>query len=324
MDTQPIFCEGENETVSPIKRRFVFFIQGFILSVLVFLGLDRAQWNLENYLYADISRPISNLAEASSNRSGEQLPELNAKAALVKKIGPTGRERFIFKFNPDAPLPLASLTKLMTAVVVAEGGEKYALDAIVTISGEAAGQEDVPVFGNLKARQNYTVGELLGLMMQYSSNDAAYALSEAIGTDAFIKKMNQKAEELGLTSTFFLNSTGLDLDDGRTNISSAKDLAALTQFILTEHRNILDITAQEQDYATLNGIHSLEFWDGQTLVGGKTGYTVKAGGCMVVVSKDGKNSVFINVLLGAKSPESRVAEMQKLINLANNQLKTIQ
>jgi D-alanyl-D-alanine carboxypeptidase (penicillin-binding protein 5/6) len=318
MDTQSSFCEEEAKTTSPNKRRVVFFMQGFILSALVFWGLNSAQNDLENYLYADISQPVRNLAQASYARPDDPSMELAAKAALVKKIGAAGREKFIYKLNEDSAAPLASLTKLMTATIVLENKNRYADDLSVSISPAAASRDDVPIFGNLKAGEHYTVKELLELMLQYSSNDAAFQLSEVIGTADFVEKMNSKAGELGLASTVFFNPSGLDLDNGDTNTSSPKDMVVLTQYILENHPKILEMTARMPAYLTVNGIHNLEFWDGQTLVGGKTGYTAKAGGCMVVVSRDSQNITYINVLFGAASAESRVREMQKLINLANN------
>jgi len=317
MDIQSAFGEDRGEATAK-RRRFVFFAGGFVLSVLFFLGLNVAQAGFENYLYADISQPVRSLVFANPVRAS--VPEINlvAGAALVKKIGAGGRERFVFKLNGESLMPIASLTKLMTATIVLENKDRYAMDMPVIISNEAASQEDVPVFGNLRTGDTYTVAQLLGLMLQYSSNDAAYALSEVIGSAGFVDKMNGKAGDLELDSTLFFNSSGLDLDNGDTNISSAKDMVVLSQYILDHHPEIFEMTSQMPAYLTVNGIHNLEFWDGQTLIGGKTGYTVKAGGCMVVVSRDAANNIFINVLLGADSAESRVREMQKLINLANN------
>ncbi|HOX30479.1 MAG TPA: serine hydrolase [Candidatus Paceibacterota bacterium] len=318
MDTQSTFCEEEMKKTSPNKRRVVFFMQGFIFSALVFWSLNSAQNGLESYLYADISRPIANLALASSARSSEAPLEIKAKAALVKKIGANGREKFIYKLDGDDPIPLASLTKLMTATIVLENKDRYDYDELVLVSSAAASQDDVPVFGNLTAKDEYTIKELLELMLQYSSNDAAFQLSEVIGTSNFVDKMNNKAAELGLDSTVFFNPSGLDLSNGDTNMSSPKDMVDLTEYILENHSEILEMTARMPAYLTVNGIHSLEFWDGQVLVGGKTGYTAKAGGCMIVVSRNSQNTTYINAVFGADSAESRVREMQKLINLSNN------
>jgi D-alanyl-D-alanine carboxypeptidase (penicillin-binding protein 5/6) len=317
MDTQPSFCEEPEKKASVKRRRLLFFAEGLVFGALFFWGLNEAQANFESYLYADISQPIQNLVLVSSVRQDES-PELAAKAALVKKIGVTGRERFVFKKNAESSMPLASLTKLMTAVIILENKDWYAMDMSVIISKEAASQDDVPIFGNLRSGDSYTIAALLELMLQYSSNDAAYALSEVVGTTDFVDKMNKKAIDLKLDSTFFFNPSGLDLDDGNTNTSSAKDIAALCQYIFEREPEIFEITARMPAFLTINGIHNLEFWNGQTFVGGKTGFTAKAGGCMVVLSKDANGSNFINVLLGADSAETRVVEMQKLINLDNN------
>jgi D-alanyl-D-alanine carboxypeptidase len=315
MDKPLSFSQSLNMKKSVAISRPASFIAAFVLSVLAFWGLSEVQKNLEDYMYADISRPLQNMSAVSFSAPDGRGADLCAKAAMVRKIGAAGKGRIVYKLNEDEILPIASITKLMTAVIVSENPDRFDQNLAVTVSPAAASQEDVPVFGNLEAGHSYTVGNLMELMLQYSSNDAAYALSEVIGPGAFVGKMNEKAKSLGLASTTYYNPTGLDLDDGRANASTAKDLTDLAAFILKEHPGIFSITAGFAGYLTSNGIHSLELWDGETLAGGKTGYTEKAGGCMIVLFKDLKGSTFVNVLLGASSSETRVAETQKLINL---------
>jgi len=206
----------------------------------------------------------------------------------------------------------------MTATVILEHPEIYDLNRPVIVSETAASQYDVPVYGNLNAGESSTVSDLLRSMLFYSSNDAAWALSEVMGEKEFTAAMNAKSKELNLVHTEFYNPNGLDCDDGMANHSSASDLILLAKYIIQNHPQILDYSAQPGPYLTENGILNLKFWDGNALVGGKTGFTEKAGGCMAVVFKDVNNRKYINVILGAVSPESRVAQMQKLINYANN------
>lgn len=317
MDKPLSFSQTLNMPKARPASRFMPLAAAFLLSAAVFWGLNAAQKDIEDYLYADISRPLQNLGAVQIIMPGARKADLAARAAMVRKIGAAGNAKVIYKQNEDEILPIASLTKLMTAVIVAENPKEFDSALTVAVSPVAALQDDVPVFGNLKAGETYTVAGLTELMLQYSSNDAAYALSEVVGTDNFVALMNKKTGELGLDSTAYYNPTGLDLDDGRTNTSSAKDLANLAAFILGRHPEIFSITALPAGYQTANGIHSLELWDGQTLAGGKTGYTEKAGGCMIVLFKDLKGSTYINVLLGASSAETRVEETQKLINLAS-------
>jgi len=303
------------KSLSVIKRIFLF-VFALVVGGLFCAVINNSQARLENYLYAQISQPVAQIV-LSQKADGRDM-ELAAAAAYSLRVGASGRERVIFRKNIKQALPIASLTKLMTALVVLEHPEIYDLDRQITISGDAAIQNDVPVFGNLIADQIYTTKELLHLMLFYSSNDAAFALSEVMGVDKFVNAMNQKAKELDMESAEFYNPSGLDLDDGTANQMSAKDLMFLTKHILDSHPEIIEYTIQRGPYITENGIFSLKLWDGQKIVGGKTGYTPKAGGCMILILKNDNQWRYFNILLGASSTESRVVEMQKLINYASN------
>ncbi|UMX47438.1 MAG: serine hydrolase [Candidatus Nealsonbacteria bacterium DGGOD1a] len=305
-------------SVSEVAERLLIFIVAGLAGGLACAAINDGQSSLENYLYAQASAPIGQMDFFMPEKKAAPNLYLDAKASVSLRIGATGREKTIFKKNADEVLPIASLTKLMTAAVVFENPNPYVLDRQIMVSEAAAAQNDVPVFGNLQARETYTVRRLLNLMLFYSSNDAAYALSEVMGNDEFIAAMNKKAQSLGLEDTVFYNSNGLDMDDGNTNHSSAADLIILVKYILENHREIFYFTIRSDMYLTENGIFNIKLWDGQSLIGGKTGYTEKAGGCMVLIVENQKNQRYINILLGSTSPETRVAEMQKLINFANN------
>jgi len=100
-------------------------------------------------------------------------------------------------------------------------------------------------------------------------------------------------------------------------------LTNLTKYIIQNHPEIFNYTIQPGPYLTENGIFNLNFWNGNNLIGGKTGFTEKAGGCMVVLFKDDNNYQYINVVLGSTDSEDRVAQMQKLINYVNNADKSL-
>jgi|GEM_PF-464914 D-alanyl-D-alanine carboxypeptidase (penicillin-binding protein 5/6) len=301
-----------------VAKRILYFAAAGTFSGLFFFAVNIGQVRFEDFLYAQISEPLDSIVYATPAARTKSELELDAKAAISLRIGATGRERMIYQKNTDGVLPIASLTKLMTATVVLETPEIYNLDKQVAISYAAANQNDVPVFGNLKPGEVYSVRQLLNLMLYYSSNDAAAALAEMIGEDRFVSSMNSKAAGIGLAKTTFYNPHGLDIADGKANLSSANDLLALVKYILKNHPEIFAFSIQPGPYLTENGIFSLNLWDGQTLTGGKTGYTELAGGCMISVFENAKHRQYINILLGAVSSESRVIEMQKLINYANN------
>lgn len=297
--------------------RLKLFLVGFVLSSLFFWSLNAAQMDFENLLLAQITEPIENIPAVELPPKPEPI-ELEAKAAFSFKTNHAGRQRVVLKKNADDVLPIASLTKLMTAVVVMENGDRYDFGKPVLISKESSGQDNVPVYGNLAAGEAYTVKNLMEMMLLYSSNDAAYALSEVAGTGEFVGKMNQKAAELGLGKTRFYNPTGLDMENGDANRSSAGDLVSLSRYILEKHPSIFRMSSTPGAFSVRNGIFDLNLWDGQKLSGGKTGYTQQAGGCMVMLFEDSKQNIFINAILGARSSEDRVKEMQKLVNFINN------
>ena len=315
--------KNDPKSAHEIFRRLFFFVFGIAMSGSMCLAVNDSQLGLENYLYAKISEPTENIILAKAVKEENPGLDLEAKAAYSLRIGTGGREKIIYRRNEDEVYPIASLTKLMAATVIFENPDYYDFDRQVTVSDEAAAQYDVPVFGNLNAGETYTVSQLLNLMLFYSSNDAAYALAEVMGTNQFVAAMNSKAADLGLVGAEFYNPHGLDLENGSTNHASAADLMILAKYILNNHPQIFDYSIKPGPYMTENGIFSLNFWDGNSLIGGKTGFTEKAGGCMVVVFKDDAGRRYINVILGASTPESRVNQMQKLINYANNSAQTL-
>ncbi len=317
----PRRLRGRNYNASApgsVGKKILCFIGAGIFSGMLFAAINDGQLKLEDYLYAQISEPMNNVVYATSLPKNQSEINLAAKSALSLRIAANGREHLIYQKKSDEQMPIASLTKLMTATVILESPAVYDFDKQIVVSQIAARQDDVPSFGNLKAGEVYSVRQLLGLMLHYSSNDAAWALSESMGETEFVAAMNRKAADLGLDKTVFYNPHGLDLDNGSTNLSSADNMLLLVRYILKNHPEIFSLSIQSGPYVTENGIFNLKLWDGQNLVGGKTGYTEKAGGCMIIVF-DGKNQRrYINILLAAESSETRVVEMQKLINYTNN------
>ena len=301
-----------------------FFLIAFILSLPFWWGINALTNHLENYFYAQISQPFQEMSFVKVPEKPQKPNlDLQTKAAISVKINEVGREKILFRKNIDQPLPIASLTKLMTAVIVLENSEDDSLSKKVIVSPKAASQENVPVFGNLKSGDKLSVKKLLELMLIYSSNDAAWALFEVIGQEYFVEKMNQKAEILGLENTHFVNPTGLDPENLLYNLdnldyfnySTARDLVKLAQYILKEHPLIFEISRKEPLYLIKDGIFDLFLT--QKVIGGKTGYTDEAGGCILFIFKNDEGNLFINVILGTPSASARIAEMQKLIDYAS-------
>ena len=298
----------------------------FFVSLPLWLGINVFQKNLEHFLTAQISQPLEGMVLQEIIPKEPQRPKLEiaAKSALVVESKKNGREIVHFQKNPNEILPIASLTKLMTAVIVLEDDNYDLENTVVAISEKAAAKENVPYCGNLKTGKVYNVKTLLELMLVCSSNDAAFALSEVVGEEKFIEKMNQKARELEMANTHFKNPTGLDPEpEGLTfnsdtmeqfNYSTAKNLLKLSKFIIKKYPFIFETSLNGAQLPTKNGISDLILLENKEILGGKTGYTYTAGGTMLFIFQDEKENIFFNIILGTDSPEGRKEEMQRIVH----------
>ncbi len=249
--------------------------------------------------------------------------ETGADSALSLLVYPEEQNlqpKILFKKEIDKKLPIASVTKLMTAVVVLEN---YSLQSEIKISKEAIDQEGES--GRLNIDEIISTEDLLYIMLIESSNDAAEAFAENMGKEKFIELMNQKAKSLEMENTFFVNPNGLDAaGQNSLNYSSALDLAKLVIYIQKNHPLIGEILSRKEfSFNSPDGQfrHSLVstnslLYDSQTLWG-KTGYTKKANGCMVnlIRPQSNDNLIIINVVLGA---DDRFYEIQRLTDWLNN------
>ena len=299
-----------------LPKKTLFLV--LILVIPLWWGISFSKKKVENFFYAQISQPLESIRPINIPlKQDKEKPELKVESAISIKISKTGREKTLLTNNSKRAMPIASLTKLMTALIVLEN---TSLSEIVTVSQTAALQDDVPIHGNLKGGEPLSVEQLLDLMLIYSSNDAAFALSEVIGEEEFVEKMNEKAKFLGLKDTYFTNSTGLDPKDLEEipNYSTVRDLSTLSKYILENYPLIFEMSLKKGPYPTSNGVSDLFLPYSQKLIGGKTGYTKKAGGCMLMVFENEKGNRFINIILGTDSPTDRIQEMQRIINWINS------
>ena len=242
----------------------------------------------------------------SAGQDADNIKNLSAKAAIVVD-GDTGE--VIFQKNADEKLPMASLTKLMTAVIISEN---FDLEEKIKISKDAVAQDSVA--GGLEKDEEFTAEDLMKVMLIVSSNDAAMAFQEYFAGKNLdlIALMNRKAEELGMRDTRFANVAGLD-DDG--HYSTARDLVKLASYVLKTDGTILGIISQKQSTVrSLNkniphyllSTNQLLQKNNQEILGGKTGFTKNAQGCMISVLKSGK----VIVVLGS---QDRFGETERLI-----------
>ena len=306
-----------------MRQGLRYLLIGFFVSLPLWWTINIFQNNLENVFYANISQPLENIILAQGpTKNKVTKPDIQAQSVFSVKINKFGRKKVLLRKEVDKVLPIASLTKLMTALIVIEDPENYTFSKKVIISEMAANQENVPIYGNFNAGDSFSVKELLSWTLIYSSNDAAWALSEVIGNNNFVEEMNQKAQELGLNNTYFVNPTGLEPEDlnynsiiiNHINRSTAQDLLSLAQYILENHPLIFSISLEHGPYELENGVSNLSLPNNVKVLGGKTGYTHEAGGCILLVLIDQKESIFIDIILAALSPQQRIVELQKLIN----------
>lgn len=180
------------------------------------------------------------------------------------------------EYNADKRLPMASTTKIMTAIIIIEEND---LNDVITVPNEAAGVEGSSIY--LKKGEQIDVKDLLYGLMLRSGNDSAAALAiyNSGSIEEFVKKMNKRAEELGAVNTNFANPSGLPNSDHYT---TARDLCKIARYAMQNEtfRKIVGTASYKGKYKSfVNKNKMLYNYDGAN--GVKTGYTVKAGRCLV-------------------------------------------
>jgi D-alanyl-D-alanine carboxypeptidase len=239
--------------------------------------------------------------------------------------------KLLYLSNAQEPLPPASMSKMMTEVLVLDrlkAGQLSWRDQVVVSSYAAnVGGAGMGLF----AGQTITAKLLFDAMAIHSANDAAIALAEFIGGSEanFVMKMNEKAQKIGLSKdTHFANATGLssiDLDsysmaaaDGDT-VMTAKDVALLARYLIETHPEVLNVTkrvsaagGKNTDLQTTNEMLPGQRFGTEGNEGLKTGYTERAGYCFTGATVvDGRR--YITVVMGTSSPEARFEETKKLL-----------
>lgn len=213
-------------------------------------------------------------------------PTVSAKAAILIN---GESEAVYFAENADLRLPMASTTKVMTALVAADA---LPLDTVVKVAPEAVGVEGSSVY--LYAGEELTLESLLYALLLESANDAAVAIACAVSgsVERFAERMNEKAAQLGLTDTHFTNPHGLDHEEHYT---TAHDLARITaaalrsetlRTIVSTYKHTVPQSGTDGVRLFINHNRLLRTYDG--CIGVKTGYTMRSGRCLVsAAERDG-------------------------------------
>jgi D-alanyl-D-alanine carboxypeptidase len=256
--------------------------------------------------------PLANASYAPVRDTTAADPEVEANAALLYHLE-SGRE--LWSKNADLQVPIASLTKLLSAMVVEE---LFLPDELVTVASDSIRVDGTKQ--TLYADEQLSVRDLRAMMLVESSNDAAYALAayaRSLGID-FVTKMNQKAWTLGMGDCVFTDPAGLD----DAAYCTADDLIRLVRAALRTEPELWPIMATPRlTVHSVDGrlahevISTNELLDEMPgIIGGKTGHTDAALGCLILVVKlPGKDDTLISIVLGSRA---RFTDTRTLVSWA--------
>jgi len=255
--------------------------------------------------------------------------KLTAGATLL--INSTNNE-LIYADNVYDKLYPASLTKLLTALIVIKYGE---LSDMVSISYNASHiTEPGAKLCGYQEGDLITLETLLNSLLIYSGNDAAIAIAEHIGgsEESFVNKMNEEAKLIGATHSNFVNSHGLHDNDQYT---TAYDLYLVFHELMNydTFRTIINTPSYTANYTDRDGnpraknfnstnqyfTENSEPIEGLDIIGGKTGTTRKAGNCLILLSKDDLDKEFISIILKASNSNQLYSQMSYLLNMAKDE-----
>lgn len=319
------FTIPTDETPAPTARRYPVFAQ---LSVLVLLlaiifGITYIP-QLLSKTDAGAPLPVPSAPLVIAEDTINTIPALEdikvtATSAYVYDVR---AKRALYNKNADDVLPLASITKLMTALVA---HELIDADKTVTIQKTAVLQSGS---SGLAEGEQFTSQALADYAMLASSNDAAYALAAAVGalidetnpSQTFVRAMNIRAEELELPNLKFYNPTGLDLSLTEAGaFGTAREISFLMEYILTNYPSILEPSTftSTRVYNANGAYHDAENTNPiittiPNLLGSKTGYTDLAGGNLTIAFDAGYNRPIIITVLGS-SYDGRFTDVQTLV-----------
>ena len=275
-------------------------------------------------IYDSLNKPIKKETVTYDEKASFRVFDgisLEAKSAYVFDIV---KNEVIFKKNEFAQLPLASITKLMTALTATELIPK---NSRITIRKEFLQEEGDT---GLLDGESWKLQDLLDFSLLVSSNDGVRSVASVIGamnlqTDDynlgrkdFISKMNAKAQELGLQQTYFINESGLDDGVLSGGYGSAIDVSKLMQYILENHPEILEATKyQTINISSLDKVHTAKNTNIDVnqipgLLASKTGYTNMAGGNLVIAFDSSIGRPVVVVVLGS-TMDGRFQDVSKLI-----------
>lgn len=301
----------DNKTKLYFLRIFfgLFFLGIMFLGSFLFMDKEKSIVH-ESGMKMAVENPFDSLA-------------LVGKAAFVWDVR---KNEPLYAKNGEVQLPLASLTKIMTAVVATES---LPSETVVTIGKESLAQEGD---SELALNERWTLRSLIDLTLLASSNDGAHALASAVlggsgasvadDEDFFVKKMNEKARELRLGQTYFINESGLDVIERVAGgaYGSARDLALLFDYVLENHPELFEATKNvSESFTSQSGITHAVLNTNQLvseipgIIASKTGLTDLAGGNLAIIFEAGPVYPIVVVVLGS-TQEERFSDVSQLVS----------
>lgn len=289
---------------------------------------------LLNYLKDDGSSQTANVVTPTNDTSDNEEDidpwsnsAIAAEAAIVVDVR---SGRVLFEREADKEWPLASLTKLMTALVAREIVDD---GLVVPVTSESLSQSGE---SGLRPGELFSYKDFSDLVLMTSSNDGAYALAAAAGAAldpqdpaaAFVKAMNVRAKELGLEHTYFRNPTGLDISETEAGAyGTAREVAKLLQYLLDNYPEVLEETTRAESVVyneageQHEAVNTNRVVDAiATVIASKTGYTTLAGGNLAVAFDAGMDRPVIVVVLGS-SHQGRFSDVLALSEAARKEIE---
>ncbi len=284
-------------------RKFVLLIMSFCT---IFTASKIKDYKIDS-VSKDTSLPVIFEPTSSESYKSSVLVEITTLKVLSEE-------------HKDIRLPMASMTKVMSLILFFEGLDegRINLDQKLTCSKYASSMGGSQIF--LEQNEQMSVDDLLKSVCIASANDATVVLAEAIaGSEAlFVKRMNDKALELGLKNTYFSNSTGLPTND--KHYTSAYDMAVMGSYLINNYPKALEYSSRYEDYVRVGT--PKQFWLVNTnklvkkvdgIDGLKTGWTENAGYCLTCTKyQDGMR--LISVVMGADTVDNRTNKTLELFN----------
>lgn len=313
-------CVKHKDISGDNMKIYIKAISVFLAAVLLFsLNLSAATVSSECDI-TDINVPISATGEAAAEGT---VLDIKAKSAILMEVN-TGR--VLYEMNADEVLPPASITKIMSLLLVMEAIDRgdMSVEDVISASEHACSMGGSQIW--LEPGESMTVDDLLKAAVIASANDATVALGEAIAgsEEGFVAMMNAKAGELGMTSTTFKNATGLD-SEGHS--STAHDVAIMScelikHDLIKNYSTVWMDTLRGGESELVNTNKLVRFYEGTT--GLKTGTTSGAGYCLAATAE--RNGLELAaVVMSGDTSQDRFEGAKKLLDygFANFQYTTV-